>query len=276
MSDVNTVEGDQSIFDDSGAEVDSGNVETTTKAPVKKEEAETTEAVKDGQSDQSAASKDEGNQTGAKKAPGTPPEGEDADEESVTDDKGQKFIPEHRFKAALKKVTEERDAAQSKIAEYEKPQPVEAPDKETDPEGHALHMRMEQSQAVMRDLVPDYQEKIDHFAKMAESNPLLNQAVAAHAIPAKLAYDIAAKDMEIKEALNIKGSEDWKQFQEWKKTQKNQPPADAQTELNEKVTRGLGRSVPNLNRSTNASPNRNIRRNSNAGDTDDDLFKGAL
>lgn len=265
MSD-NATEGQQDLFDDSGAGAAEATTVTKTEDAGAAEEAD--KATK-GDAGVEGAGKD---QTGAKKATGTPPEDED-DPEAVTDEQsGKKFIPEHRFKAALKKVTDELDAAKGKLTEYEKPEPIPVPDKDVDPEGHALHIRMDASQAVMRDLRPDYQEKIDHFAKMAESNPLLNQAVAGHPIPAKLAYDIAAKDMEIKEALNIQGSDDWKKFQEWKKTQGEQQPEDKQAKLNETVTKGLGRQIPNLNRSTNASPNRNVRKISGAGNEDDALW----
>lgn len=272
MSNENAVEGDQSIFDDSGTSAAVSEADITT---AKNDDTGATEDAKGGQKDDGVTKDGQTDQTGVKKATGTPPEDED-DPEAVTDDKGQKFIPEHRFKAALKKVTEERDALQGKVAEYEKPEPIQVPDKDTDPEGHALHTRMEASQAVMRDLCTDYQEVIDHFAKMAESNPLLNQAVATHPIPAKLAYDIAKKDLEIKEALAVKGSDEWKEFQEFKKTKKTATEQDQQATLADKVKTGLTRTVPNLNRSTNASPNRNVRRNSSVSEADDDLFKGAL
>lgn len=263
MSDTPT-EGQQDLFDDSTAETgsDAGTVAATP------EPEAGDDADKGAKAAEKAPEGGDKDKPGDKKATGTPPVDEE-DQEAVTDEQtGKKFIPEHRFKAALKKVTDELEATKGKLAEHEKPEPIPVPDKDTDPDGHALHTRMEASQMVMRDLVPDYQEKIDHFAKMAESNPLLNQAVAAHAIPAKLAYDIAAKDLEIKEALNIKGSDDWKKFQEWQKTQKEQPQVDEQAKLGEKVKNGLGRTVPNLNRSTNASPNRNVRKVSAAGGDD--------
>lgn len=265
MSDVNTVQGDQSIFDDSGASV-AGEASAPADKPAKDDVTKATEDAKDDQKGEGDIIADKTDQTGAKKVDGTPPEAED-DPEAVTDDKGQKFIPEHRFKAALKKVTEERDAAMGKVAEYEKPEPIPVPDKDADPEGHALHIRMEASKQVMMDLRPDYQEKIDHFATMAESNPLLNQAVAGHPIPAKLAYDIAAKDLEIKEALALKESDDWKEYQEFKKTKVANTPATPDEKLGKTVAKGLN-SVPNLNRSTNASPNRNVRKISAAGGDD--------
>lgn len=277
MSEVNAVEGDQTIFDDSGSSSSLGGSEADimTDKPGKNDAAGAAEDAEGDQNDDGGSDDSQKGQKGAKKAAGTPPEDED-DPETVLDDKGQKFIPVHRMKAALKKVTEERDAAAAKVAEYEKPEPIQVPDKETDPEGHAFHTRMEASQAVMRDLCTDYQDVINHYATMAESNPLLNEAVAKHPIPAKLAYDIAKKDLEIKEALAVKGSDEWKEFQEFKKGKKTTTEQDTQAKLNEQVKNGLGRTVPNLNRSTNASPNRNVRTRSNSSDADDDLFKGAL
>lgn len=262
MSD-NATEGQQDLFDDSSA----GAGETTTTATKAEDAGAAEEADKATKSD-AGVEGDGKDQTGAKKATGTPPEDEE-DPEAVTDEQsGKKFIPEHRFKAALKKVTDELEATKGKLAEHEKPEPVQVPDKDVDPEGYALHTRMDASQAVMRDLCGDYQEVIDHFATMAESNPLLNQAVAGHPIPAKLAYDIAKKDLEIKEALAVKGSDEWKEFQEFKKGKKTNTEQDAQIKLNEQVKNGLNRNVPNLNRSTNASPNRNVRKISAAGGDD--------
>lgn len=268
MSD-NVTEGQQDLFDDSTpdtggeASISATNLENDASEQVTEKVTEVDKEVQE----------ESQNQTGDKKADGTPPEGEE-ELEVVTDKTGKKLIPEHRFKAALKKVTDELEAKNAKLAEYEKPEAAPVPDKETDPEGYALHMRMDASKTIMMDLVPDYQEKINHFAVMAESNPLLNQAVASHPIPAKLAYDIAKKDLEIKEALAIKDSEDWKAFQEFKKAKKVEIVDDQQTTLANTVKKGL-RAVPNLNRSTNASPNRNVRKTS-TGDYDDDLFKGAL
>lgn len=221
--------------------------------------------------DKAAEGADKG-QSGDEAAP--PAAGQD-EEDVVVDAKGQKMIPEHRFKAALKKVTDELEEKNTKLKEYETPK-VQVPDKDTDPEGHDLHVRIEASTLVMREMKPDYQEVINHYATLAKDNPLLNEAVAKHPIPAKLAYDIAKRDLEIKEALETLNSDDWKEFQELKKNK--QKAAEAKTtednSLNNVVNRGL-KAVPNLNRSTNASPNRNLRRDS-ASEADDDLFKGAL
>ncbi len=209
-------------------------------------------------------------EAGEDKTSGTPPE--DQTEEEVVDVKGQKLIPEHRFKAALKSAAERAEKAERELAERDKVV-VPVPDKETDPKGHERHVRMDASVQVMRELRPDYQEVIDHYATMAESNPLLNQAVEADPLPAKLAYDIAKKDMEIKDALKLKESPEYKEFLEFQKNKTKQPKID-DPKTDKRVTRSLG-AVPNLNRSTNASPNRNVRTRSN-GDNDDSLFEGAL
>ena len=267
---ASTTEGQQDLFDDSQADAGSD----ATPATILKDAGVGDDVNKGVKPEPSVAEGSSKDQPGVEKAAGTPPAVEQ-DQEAVTDEQtGKKFIPEHRFKAALKKVTDELDAAKGKLTEYEKPQQVPVPDKDADPEGHALHTRMEASKAVMMDLCTDYQDVINHFATMAESNPLLNQAVASHPIPAKLAYDIAKKDLEIKEALAVKGSDEWKEFQEFKKSKKIVTEQDQQVQLATTVKNGL-RTVPNLNRSTNASPNRNVRKNS-SGDNDDDLFQGAL
>lgn len=211
-------------------------------------------------------------QTGDEEASMPPIEGQD-DEESVTDAKGQKMIPEHRFKAALKKVTDELEEKTNKLREYEEPR-IEAPDKDVDPEGHDLHVRMENSTYYMRRLYTDYQEVINHYAELAQNNELLNQAVANHPRPAELAYDIAKRDLEIKEALALRESDEYKEFQTWKKS-KGSETLTKEQKLNTTIARGLN-SVPNLNRSTNASPNRNVRRNSSVSDDTDELFRGAL
>lgn len=255
----------QDVFDDSGAD-DASTADPTTGG----QSQDTTEG---GLDDGSEGEDQQTDKTGAKDS-GTPPEDQE-DLEAVVDAKGQKLIPEHRFKAALKKVTDELATKDEELKKYTTPE-IKVPDKETDPEGHALHVRMEASVQVMREMKSDYQEVINHYATLAESNPLLNQAVEAHAIPAKLAYDIGKRDLEIKKVDAILQSGEWDQFQAWKAEQAKL--ATTKTEEQTKQTNSVAsrlKAVPNLNRSTNASPNRNVRKVSN-GENDDDLFAGAL
>lgn len=259
----------QDVFDDSdagssGSAADEASIATREDIGVNLEEDQT---------NTSSDNSDEG-QTGENNA--EPPAADQDDPEIVINDKGQKMIPEHRFKAALKSVTDQLEEQTNKLKEYEKPAEVQVPDKDVDPEGHDLHIRMEASKSVMMEMKPDYQEVINHYATMAADNDLLNQAVAKNPLPAKLAYDIAKKDLEIKEALKLKDSDEFKEFQEWKKAKTAVDATKTQEEqkLGNKINRGL-KAVPNLNRTTNASPNRNVRSASN-GDNDDDLFQGAL
>lgn len=262
----------QDVFDDA----DTGSSAKADEAAFTSEDGNGGSASKDDPTTATDEGSDEQGQSGEEDTSATPAEGQEDDNGAVTDDKGQKMIPEHRFKAALKKVTDELEEKTSKLKEYETPK-VNVPDKDVDPEGHDLHVRMEASKQVMMEMRPDYQEVINHYATMAEGNELLNQAVSKHPLPAKLAYDIAKRDLEIKEALTLKDSPEYKEFQEWKKTKKASDPANKQEEvtLNKTISRGLN-VVPNLNRSTNASPNRNVRQNSSQSSSDDELFKGAL
>ena len=195
-------------------------------------------------------------------AAGTPPEGEDGDSAN----KG-KMIPEHRFKAALKEANEKYEALAQENAAL-KATPI--PDKATDPEGHALHIRMEASKEVMREMKPDYETVIKHYVEMAKGNPDLNQKVADAPLPAKFAYDLAKKDMELRELAAMKDSPEYKEFQEWKKTKAAPATPEAeQSKVNKQVTDGLSK-VPNLNRATNVTK-------SNAKIQEDDgLFEGAL
>lgn len=253
----------QDVFDDSGA--------STADAADPAAGGASQDTGEGGLDDDSAAEGQQADQTGAKDS-GTPPEGQD-DPETVTDAKGQKLIPEHRFKAALKSATERAEKAEAEAAKLNAPPPIQAPDKETDPEGHAQHIRMEASVSVMRELRPDYQEVINHYAELAKDNPLLDKAVTADPLPAKLAYDIGKRDLEIKKVDEVLKSGDWDKFQAWKAEQAKNP-TDPKNPQDKTVAQKL-HAVPNLNRSTNASPNRNVRRNSN-GENDDDLFAGAL
>lgn len=191
--------------------------------------------------------------------------------EDTKSDKSEKMIPEHRFKAALKDVTEKLQEAQQKIAAMEaKP----APDRASDPDGYDRYMRIETSKAIMRDAFPDYDEKIIHFQEMAKVNPVLNDVVANHQAPAKMAYDLAKRDLEIQELSKTKDSDEWKEFQEWKSKQKKEATSGsadtaAQLKAGNKAVE-VAAKVPNLNR-TATSVSSKEKPSSNE---DDDLFKG--
>lgn len=195
-------------------------------------------------------------------ASGTPPEADDKGEEGAA--KG-KMIPEHQFKAALKNVTEERDALRR---EADSRKTIEVPDREADPDGYDLHVRMSTSRRMMRDLVPDYDEVVQHYNEMAEANPMLNNAVAAAPAPAKFAYDLAKKDLEMQELSNFKQSDEYKAFTAWKKAAGKTDKTS--TDVAQKLTEGTTK-VPNLNRNTN------VKSLSSAKAADDDeLFEGKL
>lgn len=198
-------------------------------------------------------------------------EGEPAgDPNAEGDGKTEKMIPESRFKAALKDVTDERDRlAQENTSLKAKPAAM-IPDQNADPEGWGRHVRLETSKQIMSETHKDYNDKIKHFQEMAAANPHLNEIVANHAMPAKFAYDLAARDMEIRELSGLKTSDEWKQFQTWKAAQAQQSQQQPQKS---KVVADVTSKLPtNLNRATSAS---NLRTDASSND-DDELFKGAL
>jgi hypothetical protein len=202
---------------------------------------------------------------GAKEEPPEPP-AEGQEDQKVS--KAEKMIPESRFKAALKDATEKLEAAQAELSQL-KATPV--PDKETDPEGYDLHVRMEASKAAMRATHADYQDVINHYAEMAKVNPFLNEAVAKHPVPAKYAYELAKEDLRIQRLRALEDSDEYKEFKEWKASQpaKTEPSEAPSEEISKKLASGAPK-VPNLNRATNVSLE--AKRPSE----DDELFKGAL
>ena len=186
-------------------------------------------------------------ETGAKEdTDGTPPEGKEGD-----DDQSGKMIPEHRFKAALKDVNDKLDAANAELAKAKAKPP---PNPEEDPEGYNFHLRMETSKDVMRATTDDYDAVIAHYGEMVKTNPYLNEAVAAHPSPAKHAYDIAKKDMEIRELQELKSSDEFKEFQEFKKQKAKQAKEDEakakQEQKEQEKEKSKAPDVPNLNRAT--------------------------
>ena len=195
-----------------------------------------------------------------------PPADKD-DGEDENQDTSDKMIPEHRFKAALKNANDKLTKAEEELAEL-KAQP--APDKETDPDGYELHNRIELSKQIMRDAVSDYDDMIAHYQKMAEENPYLNQVVGGHPNPAKHAYDIAKKDLEIQDLQSLKTSDEWKQFQNWKKN--GGKSTEPKQTLDTAKLASTPPKVPNLNRATGVQQSSN----KNGANEDDELFKGAL
>lgn len=202
------------------------------------------------------ADQQQADQTAGDDKSGTPPENQEADSQN------EKMIPEHRFKAALKAAAEETETWKARAQKAEA-QPV--PDKENDPEGYNLYVRMEASKEVMREMRTDYEDVIKHYQAMAKENPRLNDEVAAAPLPAKFAYDLAKQDMEMRDLRALKSSDEWKEFQEYKKSKASQNP---ESDKSKQVANALS-AVPNLNRQTNASPK-------GRQEDDDQLFAGAL
>lgn len=172
-------------------------VETTTQeeeAPAETEEVEEQSDEEEGEEESTDEAETEEEPTG--------------ETEDKTNSK-EKMIPESRFKAALKDVQEKMESV---LQENAKLKATPAPDRENDPDGYEKHLRLEMSKSLMREFKPDYVEVITHFQEMAKLDPTLNQRVADHELPAKFAYDIAKKDMEIRELIKARNSDEWKEF----------------------------------------------------------------
>lgn len=179
--------------------------------------------------------------------------------------KSEKMIPEHRLKAALKDVNEKLSKAEQRLAELTATPP---PDRASDPEGYDRHVRIETSKMIMAETYDDYDEKIAHFQEMAKVQPELNTIVGNHHAPAKMAYDLAKKDLEIKELTGLKDSDEWKQFQEWKKSGGKVPAQEPEKALDLKKTAKETPKVPNLNRNLPSAAR------PKTSSEDDELFAG--
>lgn len=218
------------LFDDTEADntaededVEDAPAETTKKGSKEEETEEESTDETDEESDEAESS-------------------DEADEDDETSGQ-EKMIPESRFKAAIKDVQDKLDAALQETAKL-KATPV--PDRESDPDGYERHLRLEMSKSLMREFKPDYVEVIKHYQEMAKVNPSLNQMVADHELPAKFAYDLAKRDMEIRELTEARNSDEWKEFQEFKKNKGKKTVADELAEPTNKAPK-----LPkNLNRAT--------------------------
>lgn len=188
-----------------------------------------------------------------------------AKEEEEKPQQPEKMIPEHRLKAAIKDVTDKLNKAQQELAEL-KAQPV--PDRKEDPDGYERHLRIETSKAIMRETHADYDEVMSHLQEMIDVNPFLEDAIAKHAMPAKYAYDIVKKNIEITELSQLKDSDEWKEFQAFKAS-KAAKEAELKAPTAAKLTSVKSR-VPNLNRATSVGKGK-----VSSGEDDDDLFVGS-
>jgi len=179
---------------------------------------------------------------------GTTAEPPTAEDSAVS--KAEKMIPESRFKAALSDVNKTLAETRRELAAM-KQQPT--PDRTKDPEGYDRNYRINMSRDVVSRVYKDYDEKIAHFQEMAKLEPSLNTIVGNNVSPAQMAYDLAAKDMEIRELSTMKDSDEYKEFLAYK-VSKQAASSDTATKLGGKTAASK---VPNLNRTaTNSNPNR--------------------
>lgn len=207
-------------------------------------------------------------------AEGSEQQGEEGAEPPAADgdnkvQKSEKMIPESRLKAAIKDVSDKLSEAQRELATM-KAQP--APDRTKDPDGYDRHTRIETSKIIMQQTVKDYDEVIAHFQEMAKAEPSLNAIVANHAAPAKMAYDLAKKDMEITELYAMKDDPDFAEFKAFKAAKAAGKAADETADTATQLAAGAKKGkaateIPNLNRNATS-----VGRETKKSDSDDDLF----
>lgn len=182
-----------------------------------------------------------------------PPSEDDEPEpkEQEEDDPKEKMIPESKFKAAIKDVQSKLDEALNENAKLTaKP----TPDRTADPDGYEKHLRLSMSRELMRNYNEDYDDVIAHYQEMAKVNPSLNQLVEENELPAKFAYDLAKRDMEIRELSDARGSDEWKEFQKWKAGKTEQKDGASVAESLASQENAASKLPKNLNRATSAKP----------------------
>lgn len=242
-------------------DVFSDESDTTTTATSEADIGADKDAQQEAETQTEARSGDEDSEQQGEKETAEPPAA-DGDKKVS---KSEKMIPESRFKAALKDVTDERDSLRQKLASN---QPV--PDKEKDPEGFALHNKVEASKRLATRVYKDYDEKIAHYNEMVKTNPTLNKIISEDDAPAIMAYDLATKDMELKELAALKDDPEFQEFKEWKKSNKSKDAKDTQLDLTTKGNKAadVATKVPNLNRTATAVT-RDVGKNDNDSLWDD-------
>lgn len=196
-----------------------------------------------------------------------------ADEDSEVS-KSEKMIPESRFKAAIKDVGDKLSEAQRELAAMKA---APRPDPSKDPQGAALHDKLEQSVAMMAEQYSDYDDTILHFQEMAKAEPSLNGIISQAKHPAKMAYDLAKKDMEIAELYKMKDDPDFAEFKKSKAASKTAKEPAEETEATDTAARLTGKKkdvdaskVPNLNRNATSAS----RASTSKSEEDDEVFAG--
>ena len=195
------------------------------------------------------------------KEPATQESEQDAETPAADEEKSEKFIPEHRFKAALKNVADERDALKDELKRL-KGDNVEEPDVA----GRILGERINMSREIMLETKEDYEDMENVFIELAKDDETLVTKMNAAQNPAKFAYKTAKEHLEIKSLKETRDSGDWKAFQEWKKQQEKAAKEPIETPQDKRKKAAL--SVPDLNKATAAKPK-------DAPPEEENVFKGA-
>lgn len=150
--------------------------------------------------------------------------------------------------AALKSERQKRQAAESELNELRKKLGQAEPESEVSED--IFKDRTETTRALMVEFKPDYEAMEEIFLGLADNDKSLKVKLRNSSNPAKFAYETAKAHVEY-EAFkeNIK-SDEWKEFQEFKKSKKK-PPEDP-PEVKRKKT---ALSLPNINKATSVASN---------------------
>lgn len=140
-----------------------------------------------------------------------------ADEAEPESEDGKSVVPV----AALKDERNKRQSFETenkqlkeRLAKYEKGETAVVED---DVDDDTFKERAETSREIMNELVSDYAEKETVFLELCKAEPLLALQMRRSKSPAKFAYEKAKEHIEHKQYLEDRTSDQWKEFQEFKK-----------------------------------------------------------
>ncbi len=118
----------------------------------------------------------------------------------------------HKRQATQQKL----DEAYKKLAEYEGSDLTEDQIKFKEDTDKIITA----SREIIKDFKDDYDEMEEIFIDLNDEDPYLGVKMRESKNPAKFVYDTAKKHLKTQEVGKITQSDDWKEFQEWKKSGK--------------------------------------------------------
>ena len=227
---------DDDVFGEELPDEEEVEQEVATKEPDEEEDekgVETDEESEDDAEEQSEAEDEDDEEVEAE----SPSEKENTDEEDTQ-------IPVGALKKErLKRQNSEKELneVRRKLAEYEGDNLSEDQRQKKE----STDARIIASREIIMDFKEDYEEKEQIFMDLNDDDPYLGVKMRNSKNPAKFVYDTAKKHLKTQEVSKVTESDDWKEFQEWKKGGKKSKQVGETPQQKRKKS---ALSTPNINK----------------------------